>query len=180
MADLAGKPVISWSAQSLASISATARIAVTSSPAVASLLTGYEICDVGAEVPSQSHSLKLGLARAKTYAPDRVLVVLGDMPFVTSSHLARLVDTCASARQAAATAYGGKPGVPACFRAADLDRLENLSEDRGARAQLLDLGAAVVAPDADWHVMDIDTPDDLERAQAYAAKAEMASSSRSS
>lgn len=178
MADLAGKPVISWTAQTLASVSATARIAVTGSPAVANLLTGYEICDVGDEAPSQSRSLKLGLTRAKTYAPDRVLVVLGDMPFVTSSHLARLVDTCASARQAAATAYGGRPGVPACFRAADLARLENLSDDRGARAQLLALGAAVVEPAADWHVMDIDTPEDLARARVYAAKAQMASSSR--
>lgn len=101
----------------------------------------------------QSASLRAGLAALGP--ADRVLVLLGDMPYVTREVIAAVLaaDGCARAT------YGGRPGHPVVLDRAVLDRVGDLRGDTGAR----DLLSGCVEIEAS-HLSDptdIDTPDQL-------------------
>jgi molybdenum cofactor cytidylyltransferase len=104
-------------------------------------------------------SIAAGLA---VLPPDAggVLILLGDQPLITASHVDALRDAARGGR-IAATAYGGVTGVPALFPARSFGALSGLQGDQGARA-LLEGDATIVrrVPFADAAV-DIDTVDDL-------------------
>jgi molybdenum cofactor cytidylyltransferase len=98
-------------------------------------------------------SLAVALAEAHHAA---LLVCLADMPFVTASHLLRLVEAYNVSLEAIASISDGYRGPPAVFprhllETGDLAR-------RGARS-LLTHAAAVTAPLSMFQ--DIDTPQDL-------------------
>ena len=90
---------------------------------------------------------------------DRVLIVLADMPLVSSAHLRRLT----AAKGASFTLYpDGTAGCPAVFPRAVFPLLETLTGDRGARR--LDLGEAeMIPPPHPSELSDVDDPRDLDR-----------------
>ena len=101
----------------------------------------------------QSASLRAGVAAIGP--TDRLLVLLGDMPFVTrdACEAVLAVGRCARA------AYDGVPGHPVVLDRAALERVPELRGDRGARDLLAGCATVEVAGDP----RDVDTPEDLSR-----------------
>lgn len=108
-------------------------------------------------------SLLAGLAQAKD--ADGVLILLGDMPNVSSAVLDLLIRTFEATRAVAVVpTRGGRRGNPALIARALFPSIRCLSGDIGARA-LLRASDNVVELDVaeDGVLTDIDTPDDLAR-----------------
>jgi molybdenum cofactor cytidylyltransferase len=89
---------------------------------------------------------------------DGSIVMTCDMPGVTAAHLRRLMENL---RQARASFYGNRRGVPAYFPAQDFAGISELRGDSGAR-DLLRSAEYVELPDGE---MDVDTMEDLVRAR---------------
>jgi len=117
-------------------------------------------------------SIRTGLHRLRVCAPDvkGVLLLACDQPLVEPAHLAALAGAAlASGQPIAASVYGDGPGVPALFAASIFGELLELSGDGGAR-QVIDRDAARVAPvPLAGGALDVDTPEDWQRACALAA-----------
>ena len=102
-------------------------------------------------------------ACAAAAASRRLVIGLGDMPLVERNHLRAL----ALAEGVAFTRYpAGGEGVPAGFPRDAFPRLGELEGDRGAAS--LDWGPRRIAisPGSPGSLLDIDTPEDLDRARA--------------
>lgn len=95
--------------------------------------------------------------QARAMGAARLLVMLADMPLVTTGLLDELLATPAPA----ACAWGGKAGVPALFAADHFALLEGLSGDRGAAAVLRGLDGVSLLHTAPEVMRDVDTPQDL-------------------
>lgn len=153
-----GQPLIAHAAAALRATRLAQRIAVIANPALVPHLGGFRIVTLppGTE-PSQSTSLRAGLMAAGR--PERLLIVLGDMPDITPAHLLAIIGRT-TAEQPAASTNGRAILPPACFPAAILPRLAALTGDRGAASLLADLPASqrIAAPDL---LADIDRPKDL-------------------
>ena len=107
-----------------------------------------------------SHSLALGARHATHCDADAMLVCLGDMPFVTTDHLDRLIATFASADgQACIASQNGQTRMPpAIFPKSRFPKLMALTGDQGARLLLRD---AIGVPTDPGLLADIDTQGDL-------------------
>ena len=104
-----------------------------------------------------SWSLRCGVA---ALAPvDRVMVLLGDSPTVTPDLLRRFVNAPAGTR----AAYRGVPGHPVVLGRAQIERLQDVRGDIGAR-RLLEDGPRIECGDIASGA-DIDTVVDLELLQ---------------
>ncbi len=104
----------------------------------------------------QAHSLHLAVEAAMATKATALLVVLADMPFVSTGHLTALVAAYDGAIIVSNNEDANMP--PAIFPRESWPDLLATSGDAGARALLM--GArAVVAPAAE--LRDIDTPADL-------------------
>jgi molybdenum cofactor cytidylyltransferase len=110
-----------------------------------------------------SQSVKLGVQRAKDEGAQAVLIALADMPRVTAAHIYRMLDAADSADAVVASSDGEKPSPPALFGRDRFDFLLTLDGDAGAR-DLVKAGRHVVTAPAE--LIDIDTPEDLDRLQA--------------
>jgi molybdenum cofactor cytidylyltransferase len=110
-------------------------------------------------------SLHAGLAHAADSAG--ALVLLADMPRVTSAILDQLIEAFNRApdREAVAPVYQGRRGNPVLLGRRLFPHLALLKGDEGAR-RLLDLteGVLEIAVDDKSVLVDIDTREDLERA----------------
>lgn len=107
-----------------------------------------------------SHSLGLAAQHAIRCGAEGLLVCLGDMPFVTTAHLDRLVRSFdASGRQSCVASLKGAVRMsPAIFPGSLFRELSTLVGDHGARAFLRD--AICVAADPAL-LADIDARPDL-------------------
>ncbi|WP_411956706.1 nucleotidyltransferase family protein [Paracoccus homiensis] len=150
-----GRPLIAHAAQAMRQARLDHRVAVISNPALSVHLQGFQVVRI---VPAaMADSLRAGLAAVT--GTDRLLIALGDMPFVTAAHLDRVARTATPDRPAASV-DDGPPMPPACFPAAWLPRLAELSGDQGAGRLLRDLSPdALVA--GHGLLGDIDRPGDL-------------------
>ena len=111
----------------------------------------------------QAGSLRLGVAAAREAGSEAVIVTLADMPRVTAYHIQRLLNAAAGPEAIVASSDGVRSSPPALFGAALFDELEGLQGDQGAR-ELIRRGAQIAtAPD---ELVDIDTPEELERLRA--------------
>ena len=89
------------------------------------------------------------------------LVMACDQPAVTSAHLQALMNT----GEVTASMYAERRGIPAYFPAASFEDLMALEGDVGAR-DLLRTAPAVHLEDGE---LDVDTPAEMNRAQAFFA-----------
>lgn len=105
-------------------------------------------------------SLRLGIACAKEMDAAAVLIALADMPRVTASHIYHLLDAAEGDEAVVASSDGVQPRPPALFGRNRFDFLMSLKGDMGAR-ELVRAGKHVVTTPAE--LIDIDTPEDLER-----------------
>jgi molybdenum cofactor cytidylyltransferase len=112
-------------------------------------------------------SLKVGLADIPQEAAG-ALILLGDMPRVTSETLDRLIELFEAHRGCAAVVptYAGLRGNPALLSRRLFPQIARLHGDQGARGLLEKVGAEVVEFDADVSVaLDVDTPEELSKAE---------------
>lgn len=110
-----------------------------------------------------ARSIALGVEQARQAGAEAVLIALADMPRVTAAHIHRLFDASTGAETVVASSDGRDPAPPALFGRARFEHLVTLDGDEGARG-LIRAGRHVVASPAE--LIDVDTPEDLERLQA--------------
>ncbi len=127
------------------------------------------------ENPRHEEGLGTSLATGIAALGDEIgaaLVVLGDMPYVGSTIIEKLVAAhIEQARPITIPEYGGKVGPPTLFSRAMFAELLKLSGDVGGR-QLVQ-----IFPDRVWLVpfrdderpLDVDTPEDLSRIEAQSS-----------
>ncbi len=152
-APLNGKPMGLHAAETLAGFGFAARLAVVGRAGPDFAALGYEIMANPAPEQGQASSLRLGVGAVQTSA---CMIVLADMPFVTSAHIQALLEGFDGDRIASSS--DGRTLPPALFGAQHFAALMALEGDHGARALLR--GAPCIAGDAKC-LADIDHPDDL-------------------
>jgi molybdenum cofactor cytidylyltransferase len=96
-----------------------------------------------------------------------VMLMLGDQLGVTGADLKRLADAWRRQPQyIVAAQYSGATGVPAIFPRSEFGALLQLRGDRGAQALLRRAPERVITVPLAGGALDIDTPEDLQRAVA--------------
>ena len=126
-------------------------------------ISGVEIVHNPDFAEGMATSLKAGIA-ALPRTIDAALVLLGDMPLVSSRTLDRLIDAFARERpEAVVPVYEGRWGNPMLIDRSLFSSVMKLSGDRGARRLLEEPGRLVVGCGVDDpHVLtDVDTPEIL-------------------
>ena len=162
LAPLGGRPLIAHVLETVGSLPLIARLCVVAADdrKVAALASKYGLEHVDNDLPEagQERSVRLGLSRALGYRPEAVILCLADMPGITASHLLSLA-SAATPDRAAMTSAGAFQSPPAIIPKRFIDRiLEN--PERRVRDVLVPR-SDIPAPQS--LVMDVDTPDDLER-----------------
>lgn len=95
------------------------------------------------------------------------LVALADMPAVAASTIAAVRDALAGGALAAAPTHAGRRGHPVGFAAALRDALLALDGDEGARRVLVAHPPVLIAVDDPGCLLDLDQPEDFERARRH-------------
>jgi molybdenum cofactor cytidylyltransferase len=139
------------------------RIAVTSNTRLDFAARGYRVIPNDTPKGNLSSSIRLGVAAARELDPEAVLFALADMPRVTASLVHSLLDTADGPDSVVASSDGRHPRPPAVFGIDQCEALLALQGDYGAR-EMVRAGKHVVAPVNE--LIDIDTPEDLERLRA--------------
>ena len=153
-----GRPLLRHCADAARAVPADLHLAVVSDPAVEALLPDFRKVLVAPGAP-QSESLKAGLAVAQAMNAARVLVVLADMPRVTSALMAEVL---ARGRTGPAAATDGISILPpACLPAAIFPQIQTLAGDQGAGALLRHLPQSQLVAADPATLIDIDTSADL-------------------
>lgn len=176
VADISGKPLVRHAVESALASKAGPVVVVTGHEAekVATALTGLDVTLVhnSAYVDGLSTSLKAGLASFGDNV-DGALVLLGDMPRVTSGLLDKLIDAFdpASGALAVVPVRDTHRGNPVLFSKLFFPELQTLTGDVGARGLLGSHGEAVVeVPVSDEAAFfDVDTPEALTEARSESA-----------
>lgn len=163
-----GKPLVSHAADAMRGARLDYMIAVVSDKRVAELLDGFDVCRLTADGLPQSASLRAGILHQSALSPhvfadglSQILVVLGDMPLVTSDHLLAVVDRC-SANSASASTDGKRRMPPACFPASMTEDLLAATGDRGAGPLLKALPEDALVEAPKGMLKDVDTVEDLD------------------
>jgi len=111
-------------------------------------------------------SLVAGLrAVLERHAPERVTIMVCDQPLIAAEELKRLVASCRGV-DAAAAAYEGTLGTPACFARSSFPALLALGPVQGARRLLRGGTLSVVPVPMERAALDLDTPEDVAQARA--------------
>ncbi|WP_138469383.1 NTP transferase domain-containing protein [Poseidonocella sp. HB161398] len=157
---LGGRPLASHAAAALSAVPLGARAAVCP-PERAGLFPGFARLEAPAG-SEQSASLAAAAAWAEEIGASHLLVVLGDMPFVTAGDMARVL--ALAGEGAAAVTDGRRPMPPAAFGRALFPALAAAEGDQGARAILRALPPERLVPLPPERLRDIDTLGDLRAA----------------
>ena len=158
MADLDGRPIGSHIVRTLDKMPFGWRFAVCSKGAALVQhfsAAGFQIIENAEPETGQSRSLHLAVEAAETTDATAMLVVLADMPFVTSGHIEKLLN---AGEGIIASTSGDRPMPPALFPRSVWPELLRTTGDAGAR-DLLQHATLVHAPASE--LRDIDVPADL-------------------
>lgn len=131
---------------------------------------GVKIVPNDAPDKGMGHSLALAAQHAKSVRAEGLMVVLADMPLVTHLHLEALLDAIGDS-DVAISLRGARRHPPILFSNRCFDALSRLSGETAGRDYIAGLKNVVDVPISDDEALDIDTPNDLERAKRlYAAR----------
>lgn len=156
----AGKPLGRWALDAALALPHE-RLAVVVGDAAPEFARGCEVLVNGRAAEGLGTSAALAAHWAA--GSDALLILLADMPLVSSEALGKL----ASAKGPAAVAYpGGMPGAPACFPAALFPALEALDGDSGAAQVLRGLADVTLIETSPEELRDVDRPEDLADVEA--------------
>lgn len=164
---LAGEAVLAHTLRRLAPLPFAQRIAVTTPGSAA--IEGYTCVPLDPPGAPQSRSLALGVAAAQAAGARAAMIALADMPLVPMSHYTALAAAFDGDR--ITSSHGDQRLPPALFGSQHFPALLALTGDRGAGALLRNAPHLTLPPDAE---LDIDTPEDLARAEALLATTRIA------
>ena len=156
--ELWGKPLGGHAPDVLAGIPFAARLAITGDAAIDYVALGCTVLRNPDPARGQASSLHLAAEHALAMAADALLIVLADMPCVTTAHVRRLLDAAESAAAIVASTDGTARKPPALFGRVHFPALLATTGDHGAH-DLIRTARLVAAP-AD-ELVDVDTPKDL-------------------
>jgi CTP:molybdopterin cytidylyltransferase MocA len=160
LAHYRGKPLIAHAADAMRACALDHMVAVVRDDDVAALLSAFAIVAPKNTEPAQSDSLSAGIRVCLDQNPDRILVVLADMPRITSAHLQAVIVRCTPSR-ASASSDGSRRMPPACFPAARVGELLSMQGDTGAAALLRALPNEALVMTAPAMLKDVDVAGDL-------------------
>lgn len=166
-----GQPLITDRAR--VALSSGAPVVVTLPPRISApdrwaALAGLALRPMAVSRPERglSASLAAGIAALPADSPG-ALVMLADMPEITTSDLAALLDRWDGATLRRAATADGQPGNPVLFPAASFEALRALTGDRGARDLLANAKGVELIPLPAHHALtDLDTTSDWARWRA--------------
>ena len=163
LAPFLGKPLVTHAAGALTACKFDLLIAVTASQQVAERLSGFQITAPPTQSHAQSDSLRAGLRLAERLGADRAVVVLGDMPNVTTVLIQEVTARCRAGTPSAA--FDGRRSMPpACFPRESFSAIQGLAGDQGARTFFRGLSGDALVQAPDGELIDVDTPDDITKA----------------
>lgn len=166
--DVDGKPMLRWAAEAALASQATPVIVVTGHDrkSVELVLAGLEVEFVHTPDPDQgmSASLKSGIT-ALSNSVDGAVICLGDMPYVTATHIDRLIDNFNPSTDAAicVSCHQGKRGNPVLLARKFFNNIMKLEGDTGARALIAEYDSQVKNVDmGDGSILkDFNRPEDF-------------------
>ena len=177
LAPLDGRPLIRWSAESLAGVVDTTFVVVREiSDALRTALDGTSIeWVVNGEADSgMASSIRAGIAALPN--AEAAIVALADQPLLDPSVTRLLVERWRrGGAHAVAPLYADGRGHPVLFDASLYSKLLALDGDRGARSVLDELGDALaLVPVAGPQPDDVDTPEALRSVAAELTRLRLA------
>lgn len=130
------------------------------------VLEGCRVVENSAYNQGISSSIQLGLSQV-AIETGAALILLADQPLVLPSTLTRLIAEYHRSRpQAAIPTYQGHPGNPVLLDRSLFDKATQLKGDEGFRSILRDSQSVIrIEVDDPGILLDVDTPEDLERCQ---------------
>ena len=165
LAEFHAKPLIRLMAERVVAAQADARVVVTGHRAaeIRSALSGFSIetIDNPDYASGMASSLKSGLA-AMAGRIDGLMVMLADMPGVTTADLDAMIEAfrAAGGRPVIRAVAGGKRGNPVILPASTFEAIMKLEGDIGARPIIEKSGLDVVELDiGEAARLDVDTPE---------------------
>lgn len=136
LADLRGRPLLSYAVESMLSVPAVWPVVVVLGHDAAAILERVEfhdanvvVCDTWRE--GQSASLRAGIEALGDI--DAAVIMLGDQPFITPQVIAGTLDFDEHRHDAVRATYGGEPGHPVLLTRRLLERAGELRGDVGFR-----------------------------------------------
>lgn len=157
LSNLNNQPLSKYSADTVSSVDLDLRIAVVSNPKVADIFDGFLIVQSNGQ---QSESLRVAVRLAIAHKMDRIVILLGDMPFVTDETINSLL-LLSEYKHIVACSDGSKRSVPAVFSANYFQELLNISGDKGASKLIKQLPKTCLLDVNEQVLQDIDTKADL-------------------
>lgn len=154
-ADCAGKPLGQWALDAALALPHE-RLAVVVGDVAPQFAQGCEM--LINQRASEGLGTSAALAAQWATGSDALLLMLADMPLISSATLRALTE----AMGPVAVAYpGSKPGAPACFPADLFRALEALTGDSGAAQVLRGLPNVTLVDAPADELRDVDRPEDL-------------------
>lgn len=168
---LAGKPLVCWPVQAALEADMHGVLVVTGShgPAVRRALPAdprVEALINPQPEKGMGGSLALAARRARDMEAAGLVMLLGDMPFVTARSIAQVAWAAEQAPAgAAAGEVGGERSHPVAFLRSHFEELTSLGGDRGARDVLARLRSGLILVTVDPQSrLDVDKLEDLAKA----------------
>ncbi|KCZ93365.1 nucleotidyltransferase family protein [Hyphomonas johnsonii] len=123
---------------------------------------GYHVVPNPTPEAGQGNSLSIGIRHVRDHTDaDAVLVLLGDMPFVTGTHVSALMQGLDAGATAVMSETDGVLLPPAAFRRQHFDDLGRITGDSGARKLFERLHATRTVIADRGVLLDIDRVEDL-------------------
>jgi len=167
LADLNGKPVLTHVLDAIAPLPFSQRLVIVnpSHSEIASLCNSSVFNIVENENAENGMGGSIAAGVRSLGKTDAVMIVLGDMPFVTQQTYLKIIEAFRNnpGETIFAPAYQGHRGHPVIFRQSHFDQLKSLNEDTGAK-RIIDANKLAFSsvPVCDPGIMsDIDAQSDL-------------------
>jgi molybdenum cofactor cytidylyltransferase len=159
LADVEGRPLLEHAIRAQCAVAELERIVVVLGAHAAGILAAVDfgeaepvICEDWRE--GQGASLRCGVDALSD--ADKLIVTLGDQPLITARVIARFLHEPGGTR----AVYNGRPGHPVVLSAEQIQAVQALTGDRGAR-ELIGDGVTIECGGL-GSGRDVDTPEDLE------------------
>jgi CTP:molybdopterin cytidylyltransferase MocA len=166
-AQVGGRELWEWPLEALRGGGVDAVVVVTGAVALPPVggVDDVDVVECAAWREGLSASLRTGVGAAAARGAEAVVIALADQPLLDARAVAEVLRARGDGADAVRATYGGAPNHPTVIESSLFGAVAELRGDEGARPLLV--GARLVACDGLGAPDDVDTPEDLARAQAF-------------